>query len=245
MRKVKAPALDLVKLFHSLKFLMFFPKICAFLFSFSLLRQFWIRRASTLVVAVALFFSIVRSVSAVEVPERPSNYVLDQGGMFTPEVAHRLSASLKACAKEYDIHIYVMTVPTLQVMPSRVREKLEELGAAVTESWTKDKVGAVIVFDNEAGWVTVSASDEAERVFSAVAINMAFRKPLLDSRKKHLSPEKLEAAAMVLVNGMTELRIKANQEARRQKIALFTVASIGFGLLIIIGVATFRKSPQG
>lgn len=179
-------------------------------------------------------------VLAIEAPERPADYLLDQGKVFPPEVAQRLSGSLKACARDHDLHIYVMTVPTLLVMPSRVREKLEELGTAVTESWTKGQVGAVIVFDNEAGWVTVAATDEAERMFSAVAIDMVFRDPLIETRKKHLSPEKLEAAAMVLVKGMTELKIKVDQEASRHRKIRIVFGSVLLGILLI-GLLGMRK----
>lgn len=177
------------------------------------------------------------SMSADEkVPEPPENYILDQGRVFPQEVIDRLSASLRACAHDYDLHIYVVTVPTLKVMPSREREKLEAFGDAVTEAWTKDRVGAVIVFDDEAGWVTVGASDEAEKHFSSVAINMMFKDPLVQTRKKHLSPDKLEAAAMVLVRGMTELRIRENQEAHHRRIVRIIFGSVFLIALILGGV---------
>lgn len=197
---------------------------------------------------VAALISILASVhsGAVEVPERPANHLLDQGLVFPPEVAKRLVDSLAACARDYDVHVYVMTVPTLQVMPSRVREKLDELGAAVTESWTKDQVGAVIVFDNEAGWVTVAASDEAERVFSATAINMVFRDRLVSTRKKHLSPEKLEAAAMILIKGMTDLRIKEIREAQihRTISIVFGLLLVGGSIVLLLGMKRKKTHPE-
>lgn len=208
----------------------------------------WSARAvrCCLIIAALIGSGAPACFGAVEIPERPANHLLDQGHIFPPEVAKRLSDSLLACARDYDVHIFVMTVPTLQVMPSRVREKLDELGVTVTESWTKGLVGAVIVFDDEAGWVTVAASDEAEREFSAVAINMIFRDPLVETRKKHLSPEKLEAAAMVLVNGLTDLRIESNREASRHRKVRFVLGfMLGGALLIMLwrALQKRRESP--
>ncbi len=202
------------------------------------------RHAPICGLAVTLMLVTAHLFAEVSVPERPADYLLDQGKMFPPEIAQRLIATLKKCAREQNVHVYVMTVPTLQVMPSREREKLEELGTAVTENWTKGQIGGVIVFDNEAGWVTVGASEEAERVFSAVAINMVFRDPLIASRKKHLSPEKLEAAAMVMVNGMTDLKVKADREAKSHGTTRTIVMSVVFlGVLIVVIFGTKGKEP--
>jgi hypothetical protein len=117
-------------------------------------------------------------------------------------------------------------------MPSRVKEKLEELGDIAAKKWLRDKVGAAIVFDNEAGWVTVALSDEAEKEFSSVAINMLLRDPVVATRKKGISPDKLEAAAMVLVNGLTDLKQKSEREYRRQA----RVRNAFLGLLVLAGI---------
>ena len=215
----------------------------------SLISELLLFRGKLTLRLIAVAFLLVTGTTQLraqlDVPERPENYVLDQGKMFPPEIARRLVDSLKLCAQQNNIHIYVMTVPTLQVMPSRVKEKLEELGTAVTEKWTKGQIGAVIVFDNEAGWVTVGASDEAERVFSAISINMVFRDPLINTRKKHLSPEKLEAAAMVLVNGMTELKLKADQDEKSHRTTRWFIFSVISFTVIIAAFGAFGKKHDG
>ena len=192
--------------------------------------------------AVILLLAAMHIIAGDEIPKAPENHILDQGNVFSPEIVERMSTALRDCARTRDVYVYVVTVPTLKVMPSREREKLEALGKATTAAWTKDRVGAVIVFDDEAGWVTIGASEEAEKQFSAVAINMVFKDPLFQIRKIHLSPFKLEAAAMVLVNGFTDLKLKADREAQQRRRSRMIFGSLMFLAAVIggWGLVTWR-----
>ncbi len=181
------------------------------------------------------------SLAAVELPERPANFLFDQGSVFPQEIAQRLSIRLQECARDHDIDIYAITLPTLQVMPSRVREKLEELGSAATEKWLKDRVGAVIVFDNEAGWVTIGISERAEREFSSVSLNMVLKDPLMTTRKRRLSPDKLEAAAIVLVDGLVELKMNSLKEQRRHSVVRFAFIAVLLIATILVGLSFWNK----
>ena len=183
------------------------------------------------------------SLAAVELPERPASFVFDQGSVFPPEIAQRLSSRLQECARDHDIDIYAITLPTLQVMPSRVREKLEELGSAATEKWLKDRVGAVIVFDNEAGWVTIGLSERAEREFSSVTLNMVLKDPLMITRKKRLSPDKLEATAIVLVDGLVKLKMNSLKEQRRHSVVRFAFIAVVL-IAVTLGGLSFWGKPR-
>jgi hypothetical protein len=190
--------------------------------------------------ACVLAFAPIAHGQDVDVPPKPTDYLLDQGRVFPAEIAKRLQANLETCAKQHGIHVYVVTQPTLKVMPSRERDHLEQLGRAATEAWTKGEIGAVVVFDDEAGWVTVGASELAEERFSRVQLNMLMKDPNLEPRKKRASPAKLEQSAMVVVNGLIDLNAKYAQERKRQGFyrmifgAIFVVAAIigAVGLLV-------------
>ncbi len=172
------------------------------------------------------------------------NHLLDQGHVFPPEIATRLSERLQATAREHDVHIYAVTLPTLQVMPSRIKEKLDTLGTAATENWLKDQIGAVIVFDDEAGWVTIGFSDRTEREFSTVTLNALLKDPLIGMRKIRESPKKLEAAAVLLAQVLSDLKDEAVRANRRRAI----VQNISIGILLILAglaaLTSFRKHPK-
>ena len=199
--------------------------------------------------AILLLLGPVCLSASVDVPARPANYLLDQGEVFSPESAGRIADALKACARDYDVHVYVMTVPTLKVMPSRARETLEEMLKATQTQWLGAQVGVVIIFDDEAGWVTMAASDEAKRVFSPVALNMLFRDPQLQSKKKRNAPEKLAGTVTLVIQHMTDLRTKANEEFTRRR-ATNLVFGVIVGGVILPGVLVFfvkrgsRPAPQ-
>ena len=180
-----------------------------------------------------------------DIPEPPKSHILDQGKVFNLDATERLTKTLKDCAQVHEVFVFVFTVPTLAVMPSREREKLESLGRETTAAWTKDKVGAVIMFDDEAGWVTVGISDDAEKRFSSVAINMVIRNPLLETRNKRLSPAKLEAAAVVLVNGLTDLKLKSDERERHQKRKRIVFGAILlFALFVLILISFNRRTSS-
>ena len=176
--------------------------------------------------------------AAVVVPPRPENYLLDQGAIFPPDVAQRLEDALKVCARDYDAHIYVVTVPSFKVMPSRIGEKLNELLNATRADWLKEKVGAVIIFDDEAGMAAMGESDKAREIFSPLALNMVFKDPRLQSKKKRSAPEKLAGAVSALIQHFTDLRVKANDEARKRRTINLVFASIG-GVVIAGGAGLF------
>ena len=179
----------------------------------------------------------------IQVPARPENYLLDEGKVFPPEVEARVVAALKAAARDSDVHIYVMTMGSLNVMPSRAGETLDQTQKTVRQEWLAGRVGALIVFDNEAGKAVVGASDEAMKVFSPVAVNMALKDPDLQSRKKHLSPDKLSSTVVRLIQHFTDLRAKTNEEAQKRNTMNWIFAGTlgSFGLL---GVAIFISTKM-
>lgn len=197
-----------------------------------------------LLCVAAFFLSLTSLHAAAIVPARPENYLLDQGTIFPPEVARRMEDALKACARDYDVHIYVMTVPSFKVMPSRVGEKISELLQATRTEWLKGKVGAVIIFDDEAGVVAMGESAEARNVFSPVALNMLFKDPRLQSKKKRNAPDKLAGAVSIMIQELTNLRAKANDEARKRRTMNLVFASIG-GCVVLGGAGLFMLKRRG
>lgn len=200
-------------------------------------------RAGRILLLLALLFCIAPAPAraAVDVPLRPENYLLDQGDIFPPDVEQRIVSTLQTAAHDYDVHIYVMTLPTLQVMPSRVAEKLNELLSATRTEWLKGRVGAVIIFDDEAGRAAIGDSDEARKVFSPVALNMLLKDPKLQSKKKRSGPEKLASTVSLVVKGFTDLRTESNAAARKRSLVTGIFASIITAAIVAGGVVFALK----
>ena len=184
-----------------------------------------------------LFLSAISLRSAVVVPDRPENFLLDQGVVFPREAAQRLEAALTATARDHDLHVYVMTTPTLRATPSRVGGKASEFLNAIRTEWLNGKVGAVIIFDDEAGLVEMGASEEARRIFPLEELTAIFRDPQLQSRRRRLGAAKLEETVMVLVQRLTELRVKIQDEERSQ--AMMKIAGVIAGIVMVAGVGLF------
>ena len=189
--------------------------------------------------ALLLTFLIpARLALAIAVPPKPDNHFLDQGAVFPAEDAREIAEALKKCAREQDVHIYVLAVPTLKVMPSRVEATLEELLKATREAWLKDEVGALIIFDDESGHATMAASEKAITEFFPVAINVLLQDPRLQSKAKRSAAAKLADTVTLLVEGFTGLRTRQKVEERKSEVAQVVFASIAGGA-VLLGSAAF------
>ena len=202
------------------------PPISPNVFTFSFCREL-------LLAALLIFLTAIPLRSAVIVPDRPENFLLDQGVVFPPEAVQRLEAALAATARSHDLHIYVMTTPTLRSTPSRVGGKTSEFLNAIRAEWLKGKAGAVIIFDDEAGLVEMGASEEAWKIFPPAELTEIFRDPRLQSKRRRLGAAKLEETVMVLVQRLTELRVK-NQDEERSR-ATMKIAGVIAGIVIVAG----------
>ena len=175
--------------------------------------------------------------AAVEAPSIPENHLLDQGGVFPEEVARNIATESAEAARDHDVHIYAMTMPSKALMPSRNRATFDETWKAVRVKWLVGKVGAVILFDNEAGWVAIGASEEAKRIFPPEALSAVLRDPQLQSKKKRLPPEQLEGAVSELTQQFIGLQKKIHEGERRRTTRITIGASAGAA--VILGAALF------
>ncbi len=175
---------------------------------------------------------------------RPPGPILDQAHVFRPETAERLAAHLTA-ARAQDVWVYVLTVPTLRVLPSRQKEKLEGLAKSYAKTWLPESVGAVLIFDDEGGLMSAEISPEAGHRFSDVAIQIALAEPLSKIQMEGLSREKLDKSATAVTDILCKLQTKYLEETRRQRkanIIMGGIALLGLGMALWSATAGAKKT---
>ncbi len=195
----------------------------------------WAFRVAT----ILLFFAPTAIHSAVPIPPKPENYLADQGAVFPPEAAQRIEHALTTCARNFDVHIYVVTVPTLNVMPSRVDAKLTELLSAIREEWLQGKVGAVIAFDVEAEQAMLGESEETRNAFSAVSLHLVFADPQIQGGVKRRARERLEATTLAMIQHLSDLRAQEYEDARKQRSANLLFAGIAGAVVLLALIVLF------
>lgn len=165
---------------------------------------------------------------------RPSAPILDQTSVLKPEAAVELSAHLLA-ARAQGVHVYLLTVPSLGVVPSKQSEKLEALGERYAREWTNNVTGAVVVFDDEGGLMTVGISPEAKRRFSDFVIELAIQESMRQAPESGLARDRLVFASEVVTDALVKLEIKYRNDIGRQRkanIVMTLLALLGLGLVI-------------
>ena len=168
------------------------------------------------------------------VPPAPAALVLDQAKVFQPEAAARLSARL-AAARAADVHVYVATLRTLGVPASKQQDKLQTLAKDFAKAWSPEKVGAVLIFDDEGGLLAVELTPEADRRFAGFAVEAALKEPLSKIQESGLARDKLEQSAYLVTDTLVPLQAKWAKDTHRQHIGnliIGTIALLGVGLAL-------------
>lgn len=172
-----------------------------------------------------------RAEETFPVPPAPASHVLDQAAVILPEVVARLSARLVA-AKAEGVQVYVATVPSLKVLPSKQSERLEKMANSYCTAWAGQSVGAVLLFDDEGGLMTVVTSKAAEKRFTTFLLEKAFREELAKIPPSAISREKLERSGWIVVDTLARLEKEA---ARRDRSQL--IGNVIMGALALLGVS--------
>ncbi len=165
-----------------------------------------------------------------DIPPIPASHILDLGNVFLPETAKRLSAELTD-AQEKGVGVYVVTIPSLKVLPSKQSERLEKLANEYATAWLPKQPGAVLLFDDEGGLMTVVTSKRAEERFSSFILEMEFRQALAKIPPASISREKLQRSATIVAETLSKLEINAAKAERRQ-----WLSNLLMGLLAVAGV---------
>ncbi|MEI8106244.1 MAG: hypothetical protein WCI46_00385 [Verrucomicrobiota bacterium] len=165
-----------------------------------------------------------------DVPPIPPSHILDLGNVFLPETAKLLSGDLTA-AQEKGVSVYVVTIPSLKVLKSKQSERLEQLANDYATAWLPKQPGAVLLFDDEGGLMTVVTSKEAEKRFSSFIIEMKFRQALAKIPPAAISREKLQRSAIIVAETLGLLEVDAAKADRRQ-----WLSNLFMGLLALVGV---------
>ena len=178
-------------------------------------------------------------------PPAPASHILDQADVILPDVEARLSARLVA-ARAQHVWIYVATIPSLKVLPSKQSERLEKLANEYCAKWIPNNVGAVLLFDDEGGLMTVVTSKKAEERFTSFRLEKEFREGLAKIPPSSISREKLERSGWIIVETLSRLEVEAAKNDHRQligNIIMGVFALVGIGLAIFSAISDSKPAP--
>lgn len=178
---------------------------------------------------------LVAPVDATPIPPAPASHVLDQADVILPAVEAKMSARLLA-ARLQDAEVYVVTVSSLGVPPSQQSETLEKLAGKYCAAWIPKQVGALLLFDDEGGLMTVVTSKKAEERFTAFLLEKEFRESLAKIPSEAISRVKLERSGIIVADTLVRLQSEAAKGDRTKligNIVMGTLAVLGIGLAIL------------
>ena len=173
---------------------------------------------------------LVAPVEVTPIPPAPASHVLDQADVILPDVEAKMSARLLA-ARLQGVAVYVVTISSLRVPPSQQAEALEKLAGKYCAAWNPKQVGALVLFDDEGGLMTVVMSKEAEERFTAFLIEKEFRDGLAKIPSDVISRVKLEHSGIIVADTLARLQSEAAKGDRTK-----LIGNIVMGLLAVLGI---------
>ena len=173
---------------------------------------------------------LVAPVEVTSIPPAPASHVLDQADVILPDVEAKMSARLLA-ARLQSAAVYVVTVSSLRVPPSQQAEALEKLAGKYCAAWSPKQVGALLLFDDEGGLMTVVTSKEAEERFTAFLLEKEFREGLAKIPGDVISRVKLERSGIIVADTLARLQSEAAKGDRTK-----LIGNIVMGLLAVLGI---------
>jgi uncharacterized membrane protein YgcG len=136
---------------------------------------------------------------------RPQTHVLDQANVLLPEIAANLSAEFTKASQENSLNIYLLTIPNLKASSVDRKAALENVADQYAGAWIQG-TGALILFDDQSGLVSVAYSTEAKQLYSEVALDTQLREPLQAAQTSGLTREKLDRASRSVLRAMEKLK---------------------------------------
>ena len=173
---------------------------------------------------------LVAPVEVTSIPPAPASHVLDQADVILPDVEAKMSARLLA-ARLQSAAVYVVTVSSLRVPPSQQAEALEKLAGKYCAAWSPKQVGALLLFDDEGGLMTVVTSKEAEERFTAFLLEKEFREGLAKIPGDVISRVKLERSGIIVADTLARLQSEAAKGDRTK-----LIGNLVMGLLAVLGI---------
>jgi hypothetical protein len=201
------------------------------------------RALFTLLIFCLLASAPLRGAAPISAP--PQNHIQDSAHVLLPEAAARVSRELVDKAQTGSTYIYVVTVASLNVLPSLQKDRLETVAREYGQAWLADKVGAIILFDDEGGLMTVAPSAATEQKFTSLEIELALGHPLREAQREGLSRDKLERAAFAVSQVLGDFQARALRDEKRQRVANITMAVIALlGVALAVWSALAPSKPD-
>ena len=174
---------------------------------------------------------------AFKILPRPPGHVLDNAHFLTPEILQRLDDALSQEAREHGVHIYLLTVASVQ------KNALQPFTKQVADTWTKGLFGATIVFDDGTGHVAIEQSDAVTKRFYEFELSQLLRDTMSSAKRPRLSREGLEHTTKGVKAALHELKMRADHEDRNSLLTRVALSIAGVVALLVGAFEYFRRRP--
>lgn len=173
-----------------------------------------------------------------DIPKRPEGRILDLAHFLPEDVRKRLDEELQQESRTNGADVYVLVVPSL------AKDTLAPFTKQVSDAWMKDLFGAVIVFDDATGVLSIEESEKLTKNFYEFELARLLHDSMAPSKRPRLSRAGLEHTIVAVKDAVRELKgraDKAEHNSRNTQLGLGIVALAA----LLIGAFAFLRRRSG
>lgn len=190
------------------------------------------RRLSKRVIAVvgALLIGMTGTAVAGSLPPRPLDPVLDTARVFTPEMLVQLNNALSQEGRNFGIHIFMLTQVATE------KGDVEAVAQQAAAAWLHGEFGAVLVFDDSIGRLSIEPSDEFTKRFHEFQLKSTLVPLMGDAKREKFSHDRLAQMAIAVAGALRTLKVHGEREVRILRVEQIAFAIFMAGALLLLAL---------
>ncbi len=171
-----------------------------------------------------------------QIPPRPDGHIIDTAHFLTQDMLQNLEGALSREARDHDVNIYLLIVPSVQ------KNALDPITKQVAEAWTKNLFGATVVFDDGTGHVAIQQSEQVSKRFYEFELSVLLKDPMSVSKRPRVSREALQHTTLNLKDALHTLKMRANREDRNSLLTQIALGVLGLLAVVLGGLEYSRRN---
>lgn len=168
------------------------------------------------------------------IPPRPAGHILDSAHFLTEEIFNRLNTTLEKESKDAGVDVLLLVVPSLQ------KNSLDPFTQKVSEVWTSGLFGAVVVFDDGTGRVSIQQSENVTKRFYEFELSVLLKDSMGSKKRPRPSREGLEHTTLSTMSALHELKMRAETNDRDSKKKRVILATVGI-IAVLLGIFEYSR----
>lgn len=174
--------------------------------------------------------------AGLKVPDRPKGHVSDTTHFLSEEAFRTLEATLEEVAKTRNVHVYALIVSSIPKGSTTAFTK------QVADDWMRNQFGAIVIFNDETGQVSIRQSEEVAARFYDFELSSLLQESMSTKKRPRASREGFVYTVLRVKDSICLLKDRAELQERKSGRMKFYLGGACLVGLLAAGFGLIRKT---